>query len=168
MPRRSTAKQRPINDAPALRRTESEAARSERLEQIVPFQWKPGQSGNPAGRKKGRLLSEDLRTLLKYGVPEAWQKDVAALLGVKPAQLKGLRIQELVAAVLVRQAVVDGERGAMQEIYDRLDPKPKRIEISGRDGTPVRATLLAAKMTEEEAASGYRALLEGDDEGTGD
>lgn len=35
-----------------------EESENQRAKQLIPYQWKKGQSGNPAGRPKGKTLKE--------------------------------------------------------------------------------------------------------------
>ena len=75
--------------------------------------WQPGQSGNPGGRPKKRLLDEALEDLLASNDAQA-ARDVAAAL------LKRAR---------------KGDIRAIQLIAERTQGKPKRaIEISGPEG----------------------------------
>jgi hypothetical protein len=79
--------------------------------------WKTGQSGNPAGRPKSRTLSEELRARLQEQYPG------------KPAATYG----RMVAHKLIDLAI-DGEIGAIKEVYDRVEGKPRQaIDISVED-----------------------------------
>ncbi len=44
---------------------EKEGAIKDRVEYIKPFMWKPGQSGNPAGRPKGKTMKEYTKEMLE-------------------------------------------------------------------------------------------------------
>ena len=82
--------------------------------------WKKGQSGNPGGRPKSRLVSEALRTQL------------AAL---KPGDLKGRTYAELIASNLIEIASEsDGSEAvhAAGLIADRIEGRVKQqVEIAG-------------------------------------
>ncbi len=96
--------------------------------------WKPGQSGNPGGRPRKRLIDEALQDLLASNDGEA-ARDVAAAL-VKRARKGDLR--------------------AIQLIAERTQGKPMRaIEISGSDG----GALDIDHMTDEQLEHRINALL---------
>lgn len=76
---------------------------------LTPF--KPGESGNPAGRPKGtKNMSTILREMLELDI----EVD-----GVKITQ-KDAIIKKLI------QKSTAGELGAIQEIFDRTEGKPKQ------------------------------------------
>jgi hypothetical protein len=82
-----------------------------RIENLKP--WTPGQSGNPRGRPRKRLLDEALEDLLASNDSRA-ARDVAVAL-VKKARKGDIR--------------------AIQLLAERTQGKPMRaIEISGPDG----------------------------------
>lgn len=83
--------------------------------------FRPGQSGNPNGRPKGRSLTARLRTIIGRETKDG--KDYG----------------DLVMEVLVK-AALKGDMKAMGYILDRVDGKlaqPIKQEISGPDGGPV-------------------------------
>ena len=52
---------------------------------------------------------------------------------------------------------IDGKLGNFREVADRVDPKPRRIEISGRDGVPIEtAEKTARDLSPADAADAYR------------
>jgi hypothetical protein len=75
--------------------------------------WKPGQSGNPGGRPKKRILDEHLSEMLEANDGE----DAKAI-----------------ARVLIEKAK-DGELRAVQLIAERTQGRPTQaVELSGIDG----------------------------------
>jgi hypothetical protein len=85
-----------------------------RLENLKP--WKPGQSGNPGGRPKGKLIDEALEELLLGNDSE---------------------LALAIAKKLLARAKA-GEVKAIQLVAERVQGKPKRqIELSGPDGGPL-------------------------------
>ena len=85
-----------------------------RVENLKP--WKPGQSGNPGGRPKGRLIDEALEELLLENDSE---------------------LALAIAKKLLSRAK-SGEVKAIQLVVERVQGKPKRqIELSGPDGGPL-------------------------------
>ena len=89
--------------------------------------WKPGQSGNPGGRPRKRLIDEALEDLLASNDSEA-ARDVAAAL-LKRARRGDLR--------------------AVQLIAERTQGKPARaIEISGPDGGALEIDRMTEQLNE--------------------
>ncbi len=87
------------------------------LANLKPF--KPGQSGNPAGRPKKALLSDALRRQLAEAVQGAPEKTIA----------------EHIARALIREAV-SGNVQAIREIGDRTEGKPAQaiaLDLDVRD-----------------------------------
>lgn len=77
------------------------------LKGVETLVWKPGASGNPSGKSKMKLLSDDLRRLLTQN----------------PARIR--RVTEK----LVEMAE-EGDLTAIQMVFDRLEGKPHQsIEI---------------------------------------
>ena len=80
--------------------------------------WRRGQSGNPGGTPKSRLLSEALRTRLAE---------------VKPGDPAGRTYAEVVAAILIEIACMEGSAAvhAASEIADRIEGRSRRqVEIA--------------------------------------
>ncbi len=74
-----------------------------------PHRWKKGQSGNIKGRRSNKLMTEMLRTALAKG-----------------------DVTEKIIAKLIKLAL-DGERWAVELIFDRIDGKPiVRVDIRSR------------------------------------
>ena len=103
-----------------------------KIENLKP--WKPGQSGNPGGRPKRRLLDEALEDLLGSNDSQA-ARDVAVTL------LKKAR---------------KGDIRAIQLLAERTQGKPMRaIEISGPEG----GALVLDRMTDEQLDERLNELL---------
>lgn len=83
-------------------------------------QWQPGQSGNPSGRPKKKLIDEALTELL-----EAENSKEAIVLAAK--------LLELAQA---------GDVRASQLIAERTQGKPnQKVELTGKDGGAIDTTL---------------------------
>ena len=101
--------------------------------------WKPGQSGNPAGKPKG---TEHSSTRLKR-LLEAVGKMKSPLTG-QMEEFSGLEMMD--AAIIAR--AMKGDVGAYREILDRLEGKvPAKTEVVGS----MNLTGSAAAVGEQEA-----------------
>ena len=104
-----------------------------RIENLKP--WKPGQSGNPGGRPKTRLIDEALEELLLSNDSE---------------------LALAIAKRLLARAK-KGELRAIQLVAERVQGRPKRhLEVSGPDGRP----LDIHNMTDEELDQRIAELME--------
>ena len=92
-------------------------------------QWKPGQSGNPAGRPKTKPFKDALAAILE-----------------KPELL------EKVAAALTAKAIT-GDVSAIKEIADRMDGKIPQA-IGGSDELGPIKTAYTWLPTDDDASSG--------------
>jgi hypothetical protein len=104
-----------------------------RVQNLKP--WKPGQSGNPGGRPKRRLIDEALEELLLSNDSE---------------------LALAIAKKLLARAKT-GEIKAIQLVAERVQGRPKRhLELSGPDGGP----LDIRNMTDEELERRIAELME--------
>ena len=93
---------------------------------LIPF--KPGQSGNPAGKKKGTKNWATLyRKALKYKVDATDPRTGTA---------RRMTLQEVVVLSIIQQAAKGNVRAA-SHITDRMDGKALQ-PISGPDGEPLQ------------------------------
>src|SRR5262249_55634659 len=98
-----------------------------------PHAWKPGQSGNPAGRPKSRTLSEHLRDRLKEQFPSRSDATYG----------------RMVAEALVDRAI-NGDVMAIREVYDRVEGKPKQtIDVNVEERKREMVEDAIAQMIEE-------------------
>lgn len=97
---------------------------------LVPHQFKPGQSGNPGGRPKKQPITDYLIDQLDQPVPEAMKAKLP------PIFVEVYGTHATFGQVLAFQLVTQGLRGDMQaakEILDRVEGKvTKKLEHSGR------------------------------------
>jgi hypothetical protein len=116
-------------------------------ERIEPFQWQPGQSGNPNGRPKKGRLEDILRDVLGEKVPKELDP-----------------LERSLAEVLVRNWVIEGiktkDTQIINEIFNRVDGKVKdRIALSGDEGEPIRIERVDAKRFTDEELEAYEKLI---------
>jgi hypothetical protein len=130
-------------------------------------------SGGGPGRKP-RRADVVFRTYFQQAPTELQRRKLAEYLGIATDEVPDYyeSAWDLIVWGLGEMAL-RGNQWAMGEILDRLAPKPRRMEVSGPEGGPVRGHISAAPpSTEEQAASQayYRALQaactpEGEDPG---
>lgn len=91
--------------------------------------FKPGESGNPAGRPKGsRNLSTILREMLEEEI------EVTTESGKEKKKLQDVMIRRLLKAATKSGDLKPTELKAIQEIFDRVEGKAKQkqeVEQSG-------------------------------------
>jgi len=124
-------------------------------------------SGNPAGQKpvKGaKIFSAEMR----HPPTELDRARMAEALGCPldavPDYFETFLHQ---LAWMIKMAATRGNWDAIREILDREVPKPRRVELSGPGGGPLRSAVTSAQPTSEEAAAAqayYEALAAQDDE----
>ncbi len=126
----------------------------------------PGHGGLPgAGRPKGsRSLNDDLRRILQEDpevsviekLCEAYDlgDDVRAQL-----ELCGDKLEAI--ALLTAHRALHGSLDAFKEIFDRLEPKARRNELSGPGGGPIPVAGAVANLSDNEAEARYHALVAG-------
>jgi Family of unknown function (DUF5681) len=94
-------------------------------DKIKPYQFKPGQSGNPGGRPK-RPLSDAYRDLMDKIVPGDKEKRTFA---------------ELIALAVAKEAI-KGKTQAAIEIADRVEGKSMQgVQVSGPSGGAILESL---------------------------
>lgn len=94
--------------------------------------WRKGQSGNPGGRPKKRLITDQLEKLLKQRDPKTGKPNA-----------------ELVAAGLIKM-LAQGKNA--KELLDRIEgPVPQVQEHTGAGGAPLTITFTQAVPPEEPA-----------------
>jgi hypothetical protein len=90
---------------------------------VVPFRWKPGQSGNPNGRPKKEPITERYRQALEIKLPD----EIRITLGMR----KGSTVGDALARKMVIKAI-NGSIDAAREITDRVEGKaPQAIRFEG-------------------------------------
>jgi hypothetical protein len=111
---------------------ESTVATDKQLAALEPTKWRPGQSGNPAGRRPNRPLTQAYDEILRSPVPEAERKAMRLAPGVTWAQA--------IAQSKVRQACrhTGNSVPAAKEMRESVEGKSvQRIELSGERSVQV-------------------------------
>ena len=103
---------------------------------LIPYQFKPGQSGNPNGRSKKRSLSEALRSLLEKDSVAAAKQLEAMKLEIPFEPVAGRLLIDVIAGTLIVRGIKeasDPEKGlaAFDQAFSRVDPKPRELKING-------------------------------------
>lgn len=90
--------------------------------------FKPGQSGNPKGRPKGRTLVEIINDVLAEEVRIGDGDSVSRM--------------EAAVRIAADEAIRNRDVRWFRELMDRISPKPKRIEVSNVDESEPTAIVL--------------------------
>jgi hypothetical protein len=111
--------------------------------------------------RKSRSINDYLRrALAETPTPEA-VRFLCDTFGVPPDMRMDIEtsenVEECITRIILWRAQT-GDMEAFKEIFDRRDPKPRRLEVTGRDGGPIAA--LTAEVSPDEAARVYHAALD--------
>jgi hypothetical protein len=100
---------------------EEQSKNSARTAGLIPY--KPGQSGNPGGRPKGRSLTAIVRELLESNT-----------IAGRPIP-QGRAVAEVLADVIVKEAL-KGKFTFAKEVWDRTEGKlPDRVDLTSNGKT---------------------------------
>jgi len=117
--------------------------------------WKPGQSGNPAGRPKHKTLTEELmKTLDKPASSLKFIEKVARAFGVDPEVVT-------VREVMVLSTLMHGAKGnptILNALWDRVDGKVAD-RIAGHDGGPVQVQQTLSRVLSSPKAMDHAQAL---------
>lgn len=122
----------PVHQAITTKSTDSKLKNpQDGTERLKPFRWKPGQSGNPAGRPKNKSLEVVLRDYLAE---------------TSDADPDITRLEE-VAKTLFSTGITDRNAKVMIAIFDRLWIKP--VKIQGDPDNPITITHITRSIIHE-------------------
>jgi hypothetical protein len=115
---------------------------------IIPFRWKPGESGNPKGRPRKEPLTDILRAVLAEKIPNAQDPR-----------------QSQVAHALIRNWVFEAIRTKditmIVEIFNRVEGKVKdRVALSGDEEEPIRIERIDVTRFSDEELAQYEKLIQ--------
>lgn len=115
--------------------SKQESQRLANLAKGAPYRWKPGQSGNPGGRPKTKVISKACRELLALDVP---------------GDRRGRTYAEKIVAKWAKLAL-HGSLVAGQMLADRAEGRPRQTIDIGDRPDPLSDLLKAVeKMSEKE------------------
>lgn len=126
-----------------------------REDNLRPKPWKPGQSGNPAGKKPG---TKNLSTLLR----EYLEKKIDA--PQTPLSPKGgkLPVKDVLVMRLINKAI-KGDNRAIQEVFDRTEGRAietvRKVETNEID--PWILAMAPKPVSDEEVMNGDESHGEG-------
>lgn len=130
--------------------------------------FQKGSSGNPSGRPKGGgPLVRRFRDILESPPTLEMCIEAGDVLNLRDEEAAALcgrfeTFGDLLAHVTALRAL-RGTVDFLREIGDRVDPKPRRVEVSGPGGGPMRGTISSSQSEEErDAAANYMDDLDGD------
>lgn len=120
--------------------------------------FKKGESGNPAGRPVG---SKNVSTVLREMLQQMAPKEVIDSKFVKEF-CKGkthVTLADAVAARLFMEAIINGDLGAIREILDRLEGKPRQAIDVDMQLTDWRQIAESAGLNEEDVIREAKLIL---------
>ena len=129
-------------------------------ENLEPYRWKPGQSGNPNGRPRKitdvikELLGDELKCELS---PSQVKEFIMRCMEMNPDELIQISESRTAPVFLVATAkalIKDMESGrtqTLENVFDRVMGKPKQdIGLTGKDGEPFSLVAIIKGANEPE------------------
>jgi hypothetical protein len=116
--------------------------------QLVPYHWKPGQSGNPGGRPK----QTEEEKLIKKLTREQFQEVVTILLNETPQELQRrisageFSVLQCMVASVAGKIIDKGDVAALDQFLDRMFPKPPE-EPSGNGSSSANVPVAQVILT---------------------
>jgi hypothetical protein len=127
--------------------------------------------GNPSGRPTKRAASV-FRDIAHEQPTELERKAIAEALGFTSVDEVPDYFESFIECVwwMRKQQAVRGHDEAIRDFLDRANPKPRRMEVSGPGGGPLRGAITVARPSDAEAAASrqYYEELAGGTEGEED
>lgn len=122
-----------------------------RVENLVPYQFKPGASGNPTGRPKKSPVTDHLRDQLEGPIPQAMLDAMKEGMRAVFFEVYGPNptFGQMIAFKLVAMSA-KGDIFAIKELLDRVEGKvSQKVALSGEDGGPMRFVVTRAGSKEK-------------------
>ena len=95
---------------------------------LTPYNFKPGQSGNPKGRPKG--AKDGLRAYINRALKKDARPEILELLKNKGVDLDSGSNSAVIAFALIKTAQA-GDVSAIRLIFDQTEvPLPKQVDLS--------------------------------------
>jgi hypothetical protein len=125
----------------------------------------PRHLGNESMRHPD-VLVKHLKAPFAAGELDLVLRRVAGALGIEVSDIPDSARQspEALAAFQVRMQTFGGDDKAATHVLDRLSPKPRRMEVSGPGGDPVRTTTTVIPPSADGGKSYYERLESGNPE----
>ncbi len=135
---------------------------------IIPYQFKPGQSGNPQGRPPNRVPEQLVKIMGKVQAKKFYKLSAveiteweAALLTMNVNQLKLLAQWDKAnaypkgLAISILSDMKNGNTKTLDKLRERLIRRPtQRIEITGKDGKDFMPARVLTKQEAKELLDG--------------
>lgn len=107
-------------------------------DQLKEHRFKPGQTGNPKGRPRTKLITRAYQHLLAERFPKGKSLNDGFKQVLSELVQEGASLAEMVAMMQIGQAL-KGKTYAASEIADRVEGKPKQTQqIVGPDDGPLQ------------------------------
>jgi hypothetical protein len=138
--------------APAGNSSANSGKRRGRAEELAPFRWKPGQSGNPGGRPKSKPITDKLLEVLE----DPKQLEALVRVWLKNAQKGSVtHLREILDRVEGRVALpVDVSGHVTHEMTDEEKARAREVlaRITAYDAQPLPPASVDAASEEDENA----------------
>ena len=114
--------------------------------------WKPGHSGNPAGRPKKLPITDRYAAVAELPVPD----NLLTALRLREAEKSAIKTYGDALVLSQFRAGNKGKTEPAREIADRLEGRARQaVEVSGPEGKPIDVTF----MSEEQLDARINELL---------
>lgn len=114
-----------------------------RVENLIPYQFKPGESGNPNGRPKKSPVTDHVKDQLEGPIPRAMLDSMKEGARAVFFEIYGPdpTFGQMIAFKLVAMSA-KGDMMAMRELLDRVEGKVvQKAELTGAGGGPLQASI---------------------------
>jgi len=121
------------------------------------YRFKKGQSGNPGGRPKRRIITDEYEKVGDQPCPEKIRVRLNDQVG-EVVLKKGATWAQALSVRQFLEAIVKGQTISAREIREAIEGKAKiRMELSGVDGGPVETVY--SELTDEQLEERRRKMM---------